>query len=494
MNRKLPVFKNLLYLSGGKVFEILCLFFYIAIVARYLGVEEFGGYSFLWAILILLTVIPDAGINSVLVRDLTLKSNENSRYFGGAIVSRYLLCVVIFFCFLLTVHILGLFPASRGSLYFGLMWMFFRMATLSNNAVFLAYERLDLESYFTALGSSLILIFTFFVTRFTDYRITGIFASQALAEAITSVSSFIVLSAVLLKPKIEFAPSLWMHYFKNSFSVAGSRMARNVYNRIDIFFLYKFRGVGEVGIYSAPYNLIQRMSFFGLLLSRPVYPALCWFANHDKKMLSQISQKWMKILTLIGIPISVGCITFSNSIISILLGKGFEESSIVLSLLGIIFFFSFPNALLWFLSLSLGLQHVLLRYTVLSLIINTIIDLLFIPKYGYWGACAGTLAAELFFMISCMIKIKKSNPVFEFRFIDIFGKPLVAGVLMAIVAILLQKYCHISVTIFLVITTYVLVVLMTKTFTRSDIKSIREILRYRTEFQNEQINEAGELL
>jgi hypothetical protein len=39
-----------------------------------------------------------------------------------------------------------------------------------------------------------------------------------------------------------------------------------------------------------------------------------------------------------------------------------------------------------------------------------------------------------------------------------------------------------------------LVVLMTKTFTRSDIKSIREILRYRTEFQNKQINEAGELL
>jgi len=105
---------------------------------------------------------------------------------------------------------------------------------------------------------------------------------------------------------------------------------------------------------------------------------------------------------IISFPIIICGIMLSKNIINILFGEGFQNSVIALQILlgGIIFVFQIQ--LFQVILNSIDKQKVVMYVGLTGLVVNIFLNLLLIPKYGFKGAAATTIASEsMVFSIYC---------------------------------------------------------------------------------------------
>ena len=109
----------------------------------------------------------------------------------------------------------------------------------------------------------------------------------------------------------------------------------------------------------------------------------------------------------ITIPISFGLIMLANFVIPIFCGPTYSESIITLMILSpIIFFIGVSNVLGIQILYPQGHEKIVMFSTGIGAVINFVINLFLIPKYGHVGAAIATLVAE-FFVVFCMVFIGK---------------------------------------------------------------------------------------
>lgn len=410
MNERIGLWKNIAFISSAKLYEAICAITWTVVIARNLGVEGMGRYSLLWVILTLLFIIPDAGLNNVLIKELVSKEREPQHNFGTVIILRSGLFVIVCTVSLLVLNIFDVSIEMRESYYFGLLWLLGKMSLRTNYAVYLSNENLKLENILTLIESTLTLFSIVIVLSYTDMRLEGIFMSLAFATLVVAVISMFITRRWYFRPKFRVDQELTLYYLRHSAFIGGSRFLRTFYNKVDIILLSRLSTIVDVGIYSAPYNLIQRLSLSAFLVAKPLYPILSWFAKHDKAQLRILYTSAMRLLVFLSIPLVISLFSFSEEIV-MFLGKDFAESSIVLRFLSIVMLFSFPNALFVFLNMALSNNKFLFRASAISLILNIIIDLMLIPGYGYIGACIGTISAEVTFFL---VNLEQFKRVFGF--------------------------------------------------------------------------------
>ena len=107
--------------------------------------------------------------------------------------------------------------------------------------------------------------------------------------------------------------------------------------------------------------------------------------------------------------------------------------------------------------------------------INVIIDLILIPRFGFVGACIGTLAAEISLFGTAIYYAGTIDK--NISFIRASFKPVLSGVLMWFV---LDQFKDFSIIwmllgILLSLLTYILSILALRTFSKGEIKTFKTI-------------------
>ena len=97
------LFKNTSWMMISQVITGICAFIWSIIIARYLGVNDFGILSFGISFNCLTTVLLDLGLTTYSIRDMSRNTDLISRYVGNLIPLKILLGI---FTFILTFIIL----------------------------------------------------------------------------------------------------------------------------------------------------------------------------------------------------------------------------------------------------------------------------------------------------------------------------------------------------------------------------------------------------
>ena len=77
-NASLKIVKNIFSLTIGQGINLLLNFFSIVLAARYLGVNEFGRFSYLIAIVAIISKIIDFGLAPIVFREVSKTTNDFS--------------------------------------------------------------------------------------------------------------------------------------------------------------------------------------------------------------------------------------------------------------------------------------------------------------------------------------------------------------------------------------------------------------------------------
>lgn len=406
------VASNTSWLAGEKMLIMLISLLVSIYLARELGPENWGYISYLLALVALLTPFSSLGLNAVVTRELVNSPHLESRIMvttllfrvvGGLIGMLLCLVAVIFLLgeesgrslgLILALLVSGVFNAGR-------VVEFWFQSRMENRYV--SMLRISLRLFFAVAKVIAVAVHS------PMWLVVLIFAFELAFIGLGYVMLFLVRGGKL--PLGAFNFSYGWRLLKHSFWLILSAMAAVIYLKIDQVMLAKMQGDASVGIYSVAVQLSEVWFFFPTAFAAAVFPVLLKTRNVDRVRYEQQLQTICDLLLLAGLLLSLAVIVVSPWFIKLVYGTAYSDSAAVLSIhiFGAVLVFMRALVSKWLIA-----EH-LLKYSFWSegggAIVNVGLNLLLIPKYGYFGAAIATIVAYFFSCYACFWAFGKTRPV-----------------------------------------------------------------------------------
>lgn len=381
-------------------FSELCgrgsLFLVNVIIARHLGVSDFGVFMFALSFVSFFSIIVDFGFSSFVIKNISQERNLVDRYFFNIVFLKLLISILFFLIFLLPfIYFIdsSLFLLLSLSFVYSVFLSFITFL----RAILRSLHEFRFDFWVQFLSSLFLIVCILFLIANTDKVAVFLFG-----YIIFSVFSFLIYFLFFIKKnllkKLNFDFSLQKKIFKSSSFFFLSTMSVFLYYYMDVFLLYLMKGEFEVGIYSAAYRILALLIAPVAIYLNAIFPI---FAMNDNS--SGISKEIRMIIksNFLYILFSSVFIFFvlyflSDIMIIIFYGNEFLASIQILKLL-LFSWLILVNYSIFVISLqSFGLEKFQLLAAFIGVIVNLSLNLLLIPKYSILGAAYSTIVTELF--------------------------------------------------------------------------------------------------
>jgi O-antigen/teichoic acid export membrane protein len=239
-----------------------------------------------------------------------------------------------------------------------------------------------------------------------------------------------------------------------------SGIAFTLMSKVDVLLIEYYTLSENVGIYNAALMLSGLISLPLTGLNQAISPMISDLYNRDEidKLITtlQISTRW---ISMIGLGSGLILFLFSDEII-LLWGTDYLAGSIFLSILVIPKAVNAVTGSSGFVLQMTGHQDLSFLNNILSLIINIVLDVILIPRFGPIGAAVGTAIALSLNNILCLIEVywKVGLPMYDLSILRIFVSTIivfVVGYLLEslginwILQLVIVSFLYLSVTILL---------------------------------------------
>lgn len=410
-------FKNTFLLVSEKIFRLVFSVFVGIWIARYLGPEVFGKLNYLTSIVGLLGVIGSLGLDSIIVGEF-VNTKDPSRIIQTALLLKF----VGFLIFVILIFIFSkLFSIEGSSLFF--------LLVLSTTIFFQAFNVFEMYFQSKILGKYIALSNVIALSLVSLFRIYLIYSKSTLfffilaivLESIILALFYIYLATKnrLLNKSIFQIPQsdLAKKLLKNSWPLLLSSLVIMIYMRIDQILIKEYLGESQLGIYSAALRLSEGWYFLPTVVASSLYPAILNAKNTDSDLYRLRLEKLFVILIWGAILIAL-IVSFSSTyIVDILYGNKYEGASSVLTIhiWASVFVFGGVAANCWV--LAENLQKYVNYFLVTGLILNVVLNIVFIPRYGLVGSAFATLIAQGYaaFLAPYFFKETRQQTILLFR-------------------------------------------------------------------------------
>ncbi len=265
------------------------------------------------------------------------------------------------------------------------------------NLIFQQRLRYDLSVLSSSLGTFiyLILILIFIQNKVSLPALVSTFTAGWVFMGLTSLA-FVYPFTKNIWP--EFSFSFAKNLIKNSWPIAATLVLNVVYFRADTFMVAFFKDPLDVGIYNVAYSVFQSVLVLPTFIMNAYYPLML-------KSLSGIRLVGLSLLCIAFFG-TVVTLIIAPYLISIITGGGFLGASKSLQILSLGFPAYFLSSLLmWFLITKGKYKSLLLIYTS-GLIINLILNMIYIPRYSFFAASWVTVISEYVILLLQLIVLK----------------------------------------------------------------------------------------
>jgi len=178
---------------------------------------------------------------------------------------------------------------------------------------------------------------------------------------------------------------------KESFPYAALIGTSFFYARADWFIVQQFLGSASLGMYSAAYRYLDAVSLVPAALTQTLFPIS---AKKDGVQLKQVI-KITSVMTIIGLLTSCSLFVFSGPLTTGLLGLSYMPAQYLVQIFSLAVLLFFINSPLSTVVQSSSLVKNFLPYGVANTVVNIILNVLLIPRFGLPGAAFVMVVTEV---------------------------------------------------------------------------------------------------
>jgi O-antigen/teichoic acid export membrane protein len=430
--------KNSLWIFGSSAFGRGFLFVFYIFLARVLGKEQFGQYSFAYTFVVLWGFLMDWGFSTIVTKRI-VRNKENHQILFHDLFAKEILVSITFLC-LAAVSLIFLKIDVGLKVLIGLMLLGMVLDAYLKFfcGVYRAFEAMEYESILVVIQK---VLFIFLSTLFI------LIGWPLYSLGISFILSYIVsvwVAAEVLRKRFKISlhargmalsdKAIW----KEGFSLCMVAFFTFVYFRIDILMLKYFHGDTEVGIYNAAYILIQGLMLIPMAVLTATFPSFSKGWVSDVPKLQKDYQKSFSLFLELAFFIFLFGFLWADKIISVIYTEAYQASAVNLKLLLIALLFIFPNYVLTQLMVATDSQDRYAFFAICCAFINVGLNFFFIPIYKGMGAAVATIITELtLFILLYLVITKKLARIDVKRLAYIFFRLLLFGFLQ----ILIWHFC-----------------------------------------------------
>jgi len=405
--------RNTSWLFGERILRMILGLFVGVWVARYLGPEQFGLFSYAQSFVGLFTAIATLGLDGIVVKALLNgdRDRERDRILGtaftlklaGAVIVLLLLAISVFF--------------QSGDYQTNLLIFIIASATVfqSFNVIDFYFQSIVLSKYVVYSNIfSLLLSSLFKIILILNNAPLVTFSYVVLFDSLVLASGYIYFY-------IRKHSSIWCWCFdknvaksllKESWPLILSGLVISMYMKIDQIMIKNILGSVEVGQYAAAVRLSEIWYFIPMVLSSSLFPAILNARKVSKELYYSRIQQLYDLMAWIAIAIAIPIMFLSDWIVYLLYGAQFSEAVgvLMIHIWSAVFVFLGVASGKWF--IAEGLQRYSFYRTLFGAILNVGLNFALIPQYGIYGAAIATLAAQIMASYLFNVMNKKSRITF----------------------------------------------------------------------------------
>ena len=241
-----------------------------------------------------------------------------------------------------------------------------------------------------------------------DYKVGYIF----VANLISSLATLLMITPFIFNIKFVFDTSLWKRMIIYSFPLLLAGVSGSINDALDKVLLRRMIGGEEgltiVGKYGAAYKIAILMALFIQMFRFAAEPFFFERARHsDAKETYAFVMKYFVIIMLIVFLV----INLYISGIQYIIGKNYRDAIVVVPIISMAYLMYgvYINHSIWY-KLN-DLTRYAVYITLVSAIITIMVNVIFIPQYGYMASAWATLASYASMVIMSFLFAEKHYKV-----------------------------------------------------------------------------------
>lgn len=393
-------FINTSWLFFERIIGMAVSFFVGVYVARYLGPANFGLLSYAGSFIGLFMGIAALGVDNIAIRELVKDEKKRDELLGttfvlkviGAVLAIGIITIAIRFTNNDDFTNLLIYIIAIGTIFqsFNVINFYFQAKVLSKYTVYA-------QVFSTILCSVIKLLLIYFNMGLIYFAMVTLLQSMILASGL--IVMYAKQKSSLFNWSLNF--SLAKNLLKDSWPLMLSGIAISIYMKIDQVMIKNMLDAKAVGNYAVAVRLSEVWYFIPMAITSSLFPAIINAKKISEKLYYERLQKLYDLMTWLAISIALPMSLLSNNIIHLLFGIQYQETA------GVLQIYIWATVFV-FLGVVTGKYLVVENYTKISFfrtliggVINIILNLILIPKYGIRGAAVATVFSQ--FMVAFLI-------------------------------------------------------------------------------------------
>tara|TARA_R110001583_G_scaffold162199_1_gene314367 strand:+ start:3182 stop:4471 length:1290 start_codon:yes stop_codon:yes gene_type:complete len=400
---------NAIYLFLEKGTKMALSFLSGVLLARYLGVSEFGTLSSAISIRTIIIIFCSMGLEVFAMREFSRRSRQSNEIVLSLIVIRIvtvifstsLMCILYYYENISAVY---LFLVISGILYF-LEPLEYRLKSVYKSKVI-------------AKASIISALFSF---MFKVYLIENEFS--LLYISMSYIFDMLVYFCILvylycgvfelfnLKVKLNRVLSNVFYFSKEGFFLLFSAFSVIVYTKVDVIMLSEMNGDIDAGLYSAATRISDIWLIIPPILTQALIPYIAKKYKSNSEF-GQFGRSIMQITVICSLSFIILIYFTSDFIIELVYGDEFSASSKILQLHVIAGLFSAIGNIQASWMYTWGLARFAALKNVIACCLGLALNLILIPHFGVYGAATATIISIFASSVLLNVVHSKSREVF----------------------------------------------------------------------------------
>jgi PST family polysaccharide transporter len=362
---------------------------FVALLARELGVEEFGQFSFAIAYGAFFQTVADLGLDMVATRELAAAHEaEEGRIIGSALAAK---AVAV---------LLSLLGAAGATLLFPLdLRVVALIAALTALADLPSTFALPLLARVRTLGP--VFIQTIGVTVSAAALVASAWAGISVRwlvviQVVVNIATGLALalySRHVRASRLEVDRATVHALVKLALPLALSTFAVVVFVRIDQLMLGALGDVEDVGRYAVAVKVVEALNVVPIALAAVVLPTLSHLQQHEPDKATRLLETAFRLQAAVMLPLAALGTVGGGVLLAGLFGESYRGAGPVLALLLWAHYFASSWVIARQALIVVGRTGVLAALAILAAVLNVSLNLWLIPAYGTVGAGWASLIA-----------------------------------------------------------------------------------------------------
>ena len=420
---------NTLIQTMGKAITITLGLVAFGLITRALGQEGFGYFTTVYAFLSIFGILIDLGLQMTTTKLISDPRENENQILSNALTIRLIASIV----FLGLAPLVVLFFPYPQIIKFGVavaaIGFIFNSLTATLTSLFQKHLAMYL-TVFADVVAKIIYIILLLIALHRGWGLIGIIGATVF-DGLATLTVLYLMSKRYARLSWQFDFAIWRKILVATWPIALTIALNLIYFKGDLVIMSLLRPQTEVGLYGAPYRVLEVLInavylFLGLIL--PLLATAVAIKNLDR--LKNILQSVFDFLIIVGLPLVVGGYFVGQGVMVFIAGPDFALSGEIMKILLIATAAIFIAALFGYAVVALNQQKRMIKFYALNAVVSITAYLIFIPRYTYWAAAWITVLSEIFILLTAYWVLYKT---IGFRpQLKIIIKSLLASAVMAL--------------------------------------------------------------